>query len=221
MHWLLPADPNGHVLDVMHAMLGPARLVLDGRTVASIPKPTPVRPWVEHELAVDGQTITVALAYEPPVFAVDVFRDSRSLFDGRSLDVARAEAPPGVTRFEHWTNLGVSGIAELPVAPPWLTVLLLVALFLLTVAAIVVREGLLAGALAAAGLVILDLVLLRTWFIGIARTRLALIDVETFGDYARLGVFLLSVALGGIAVFLALFGVIVVLAAVQDLSQGS
>jgi hypothetical protein len=127
------------------------------------------------------------------------------------------EAPLGVTRFEYWTNPGVSGIAELRVAPPWLAVLLLVALFLLTVATIIVRAGLLAGALAAGGMVMLNLVFLRTWLIGIARTRLALIEIETLGDRTKLAVYFLSIALGGIVFVLAVFGVVLVLAAIQDL----
>jgi len=68
-----------------------------------------------------------------------------------------------VTRFDDWSNPGVSGIAELRVAPPWLTVLVLVAHSLLTGAATVIRVRSLPGTLAAGGLVILNRVTLRTW----------------------------------------------------------
>ena len=220
LHWVVGAGTKEHVLDLNPDVIGPVRLVLDGRAVGSMPKPSPVQPWVEHQLAVDGRAFTVALMLEPPAFAFDIFGDDRSLLDGRRLDAARAEAPRAVSRFEHWTNPGVSGIDALQVAPRWLVLLFVLALVSLSVA-FAVPAGLVAGGFAAAGMVVLCLVLLRTWLIAIARTRLALIEVEGLSDYAKVGVFFTSVALGGIAVILTWFGTVLLIAATQDLVRAT
>jgi hypothetical protein len=123
-----------------------------------------------------------------------------------------------VTRFEHWTNPGVSGIAVLRVAPRWLVLLFVLALVSFSVA-FALPQGLVAGGFLAAGMVVLYLVLLRTWLVAIARLRLALVEVNGLSDYARVGVFFISAALGGIAVFLAWLGTILFFAAMQDFVQ--
>ena len=221
LHWLLEDGPSEHVLDIKPDVVGPVRLVLDGRTVGSMPKPSPVQPWVEHQIAVDDRTFTVALMLDPPTFAVDVFGADRSLLDDRRLDAVRAEAPRAVSRFEHWTNPGVSGIAELQMAPRWSVVLFVLSILLLSVVIFIVRAGPVAGGLGAVGLVALYVVLLRIWLIAIARTRLALIKVEGMGDYMKVALFFISVALGGIAVFLTWFGTVLLLAAIQDLVRAT
>jgi hypothetical protein len=207
----------------MPGLLGSVQVVLDGQVVGSMPKPTPVRPWIEHRLDLEGHEYTVTLSADAVAFGVEVFRDGESLLDGRSLAVARQEAPLGVTRFEAWTTdlVAVPWVAESRVAPGWLVALVILATVAISAGFILLQGGLAAAILGGPGILALMFVMLRTWAIAMARTRRALVNRTAWGDATKLGVFCLSVLLCGIALLLAYFGLLLSIDTVRTLVGAS
>jgi hypothetical protein len=203
----------------MPGLLGSVQVVLDGQVVGSMPKPTPVRPWIEHRLELEGHEYTVTLSADPAAFGVEVFRDGESLLDGRSLRVARQEAPLGVTRFEAWTTdlVTVPWVADSRVAPGWLVALVILAFAAISAGFILLQGGLAAAILGGPGILAMMFVMLRTWAIAIARTRRALVNRTSWGDVTKLGVFYLLVLLSGIALLLAFLGSMLMISVVDNL----
>jgi hypothetical protein len=189
LHWRLPGSPTEHVLDVMPSLLPRVRLVVDGRIVATVGKPSRSRPWVEREIEVDGRDFTVVLSLDFPDFAADVFMNGASLMDGRTLADARRAAPKAVTGFEAWTYPPVSDVARIRLAPAWFVAMVLVALATLTAAGLVRPAEPLRTPLVALLTSVYVIVFVRTWAILIARTHRWLGGRSDLPDLTRMVLF--------------------------------
>jgi hypothetical protein len=103
LRWSIDVGGATHGLDLIPAAaIRSVAVEADGRTIGRIPKPTPQRPLREAVFSIDGQPVLVALTWHFPVMLTDVFVRGRSVRDGRSIDAARAAAPPPLTNYEVW-----------------------------------------------------------------------------------------------------------------------
>ena len=102
LHWSFELGGASHELDLL-ADLAPSTVtvVVDGRVLTEVDKPTPERPWVEQTLDVAGETAVLAVTSGEAIQS-DLFVRGVSLIDGRSLDDARASAPTPVRGYAQW-----------------------------------------------------------------------------------------------------------------------
>jgi hypothetical protein len=103
LRWTIEAGGATHGLDLIPAAaIRSVDVQADGRTIGRIPKPTSQRPLREAVFAIDGEPVLVVLTWHVPVMLTDVFVRGRSVRDGRTIDAARADAPPPLTNYEVW-----------------------------------------------------------------------------------------------------------------------
>jgi hypothetical protein len=193
-----------HALDITPRFRGRAAIAVDGRQVAVSPAPSPRRPWVETALALDGSRVTVVLGGRPPWLETDVFVDGASLLDGRTLEEARAGAPPSISRFEDWTGGPISGISTTRLRSPPVIAVAIASFALMAIGLLVFQRGAIAASLAGLGMVGWGLLVAWTYVVGIGRARAWLIPRSNVSDVVRFGILGLVVTVGWFAT-LALF----------------
>jgi len=102
LRWSFELGGASHELDLL-VDLAPSTVtvVVDGRVLTKVDKPTPERPWIEQTLDVAGETAVLAVTSGEAIQS-DLFVRGVSLIDGRSLDDARAAAPTPVRGYARW-----------------------------------------------------------------------------------------------------------------------
>jgi hypothetical protein len=198
LHWRIHGTTSEHVLEVMPSLVGKVRLMVDGKTVATVAKPSRSKPWIERRIELEGSELTIVLSLDALDLRTDVFKDEASLIDGRTLAAARRSAPTAVTGFEAWTLPPVSGVAQSRLAPPWLVVVAVVAIASLIIAGLVGIPPSLRPAVVAYIVGVNAIFLLRTWAIVVARTRRTLLARSDLGEQAKFVWFLVAAAASGL-----------------------
>jgi hypothetical protein len=187
LQWTVQTDAGRHRIDLLPGLFGRNVTVrLDDRRVARIRMPTPQHPLRESTIRVDDEPITIVLTHGPLVPSTDVFRGGRSLLDGRSLEDARASAPPPVRDYDVYYGFWQAD-ATSPIVSPWRAVAAMGALAIL-LALVSIRprvSGPLAGAIVLLCLVTLVLVWLGTWFRVVSRAQSRLVGRDDLGDGVR------------------------------------
>ena len=214
LHWRLPGASTEHVLDVMPSLLPRVRLVVDGRIVATMGKPSRSRPWVEREIEVDGRDFTVVLSLDFPDPAADVFMNGASLIDGRTLADARRAAPIALKGFEAWTFPPVTGVAVSRIFPPWLIALLLVMFGSLAIGGLVRPADPWPTAFGRFFGIAYSLVVLRTWAILVARTHRWLGTRSDLAELAKLALFVGAMVVIGLILSIAAIAALVLVSVV-------
>jgi hypothetical protein len=103
LRWQVEVDGKVRGIDLAPAAIGKSVSVLiDGRVLGRLPKPTPQRPWREAAFEIDNEAVLVGLTWHFPVMRTDVFVDGRSVRDGRPTESVRAEAPAPLSNYETW-----------------------------------------------------------------------------------------------------------------------
>jgi len=186
LSWRVQSDSGAHLVDIRIPLVGrDAAIELDGRRIASIRRPTIDRPWSEATANLDGSPITVTLTWDHVAPLTDVFVESRSLRDGRSLEEARQSAPNPVRGYERWFATNIGGIASLCLAPPWVIALVLISTVALLAIAALGLAGTLPALIAGGSILAVGLLLVRSWLIVTARTHAYLMGRPDLGEVAR------------------------------------
>jgi len=131
---------------------------------------------------------------------LNIFVDGRSISGGSTLAEARIAAPEAMSRFEDMTYVPVTGVAESPLAPRWLVLVLMASLAALLATALP-GPGIAAGSLILIGGLGLSLVVIRTWFVLTARVRRYLIGRGDLSDASRMIILGLAYVGGAIVAF--------------------
>ena len=179
--WQRLAGETDHVLSVARSTFGShVRIVVDGRAVLELDKPTPRTPLRTGELVFDGQAVGVALTWTGSKMGIDVFVDGRSTVDGRAVSELKDRVPAPSSRYNSWfwfpTDLR---LASFPLVKPWSASLVVIAAISLVVAPIpllIVRVP--------AGL-LLFWIWFWWWFVLSARAHRYLMPHQELGDFRR------------------------------------
>lgn len=220
LHWRLPGASSEHVLDVTPSLLGRVRLIVDGRIVATVPKPSRSLTWVEREIEMDGREFIVVLSHDPPDLTTDVFMEGVSLIDGRTLAEAHRAAPRALKGFEAWTFSPVTGVAVSRIAPPWLIALLLVMFGLLTVGSLVRPADPWPTVFGRVFGIAYSLGVLRTWAILTARTHRWLRARSNLAEFTKLALFVGATVVIGLIVSIAAIGLLIFVAQLTGFVAG-
>jgi hypothetical protein len=103
LRWLVELGGKVRGIDLAPAAIGRLVTVLiDGRSVRRMPKPTPQHPWREAAFRIDNEAVLVGLIWHFPVMWTDVFVGGRSVRDGRLIEIVRADAPAALSNYETW-----------------------------------------------------------------------------------------------------------------------
>ena len=210
--WRLGAGATPKLLDVRERLLSPSvDIFIDDESVASLPKPTRQNPWVTADISVPGAgTHTVALSRAPWGLVAEVFKDGMSLADGRSLEQARADAPPPMDAYARATGLAISGVSTSRLFPRWVALAAVLALLSLA-GAMVLRTGVVGAELILVGSVLGTVVFIRTWLVFTAKVHARLLH-DHHGSAARFAAL--------VAVFLAVpLGLLLVTVLVASIFQ--
>lgn len=103
LRWQVEVGGKVRGIDLAPAAIGKSVSVLiDGRVLGRMPKPTPQRPWREAAFEIDNEAVLVGLTWHFPVMRTDVFVGGRSVRDGRPIESVRAVAPAALSNYETW-----------------------------------------------------------------------------------------------------------------------
>jgi hypothetical protein len=190
------------LLDIQLPFLGrDADIVLDGRRVGAVRRPSIDQPWSEATIDIEGSPVTVSLAWNRMTVLTDVFVGRISLRDGRLIEEARRAAPKPVRGFDRWFQTNLTGFADLHLFPRWLMVV--VGLWLIGTIVVFAwsLRGLAAGLLVGGGLQFVAICLIEQWLILTAKTHRYLSAQPELGDLRRA-----AILVGVFAAFPLLFG---------------
>ena len=103
LRWQVELGGTVRGIDLAPAAIGNSVTVLiDGRPLGRMPKPTPQHPWREAAFQIDNEAVLAGLTWHVPVMRTDVFVGGRSVRDGRPIEIVRAEAPTALSNYETW-----------------------------------------------------------------------------------------------------------------------
>jgi hypothetical protein len=96
--WQVELGGKVRGIDLIPAAIGKSVSVLiDGRAMGHMPKPTPQQPWREAAFQIDGEVVLVGLTWRVRVMRTDVFVGGRSVRDGRPIEMVHADAPAALS----------------------------------------------------------------------------------------------------------------------------
>ena len=193
LHWTIEAGGGEHILDLIPGVLGSVAVLVDGRTVAHLPKPKPRRSWRELQIEIGHEPVDIVLISNRPVMYTDVFVGGRSVRDRRTIDQARAAAPEPASLYE--ATIGgydwYQRPRRLPIVDRWVAIPAIVSLVALAVVLIWAVRPM--GLIAAGVVLIAMLTLVRVWFATfhavLSRVHLALLDRPELGEERRVAWF--------------------------------